>query len=81
MSQRVFDNLLYTIRDVGFQTYEDGDRLPDGRVQAYDDPLKPLRKWVDQLQEHWHTVFTAGAILVVDESMIRWKGAINVHMT
>jgi hypothetical protein len=42
ISQRVFENLLYTIRDVGFQTYEDGDRLPDGRFQAYDDPLKPV---------------------------------------
>jgi hypothetical protein len=31
---RIFENSLNTIRDVGFQTYEDGDRLPDGRVQA-----------------------------------------------
>jgi hypothetical protein len=31
-------------------------------VSRLDDPLKPVRKWVDQLQEHWRTVFTAASM-------------------
>jgi hypothetical protein len=43
MSQRTFENLLYTIRDVGMQQYEVGDKLPDGRTVADNDPVKSVR--------------------------------------
>jgi hypothetical protein len=81
MAQRTFENLLYTIRDVGFASHEDGAVLSDGRVSSTDDPLKMVRKWVDEIQVHWRTVYEPGSLLVVDESMIGWTGATNIHMT
>jgi hypothetical protein len=81
MSLRTFENLLYTIRDAGFQAYEEGHPLPDGRVAVSDDPLKRLRRFVMELQAHWQEVYVPGSILVADETMVGWKGATNIHIT
>jgi hypothetical protein len=44
-----------------------------------DDPLKMGRKGVDEIQEHRRSVFQAGSVLVVYESMVGWAGATNIH--
>jgi len=81
MSQRTFESLLYTIRDCGFQGYAEGDNLPDGRIATDTDPLKRVRRYTDELQSHWQEVFVLGSLLVIDESMVGWTGATNVHIT
>jgi hypothetical protein len=53
LSLRTFENLLYTNKDAGFQTYEEGHPFPDGRVALSDDPLKRLGRFVMELQAHW----------------------------
>jgi hypothetical protein len=50
------------------------------RVFSTDDPLKMVRKWVDDIKVHWRTGYKPGSQLVVDESMIGWTGAMNIHM-
>jgi len=81
MSLRTFENLLYTIRDAGFKAYEEGHPLPDGREAVADDPLKLVRRFVDELQAHWQEVYVPGSLLVADETMVGWKGATNIHIT
>jgi hypothetical protein len=49
MSQTTFESLLYTVRDVGFPGYEEGERLPDGRAAVGNDSLKFIRRFADQL--------------------------------
>jgi hypothetical protein len=79
--QQTFENLLYTIRDTGFASYEESNLLPDWRLCSPDDPLKMVRKWLDEIQEHRRSVFEAGSVLVVSESMVGWAGATNIHKT
>jgi hypothetical protein len=73
MSLRTFENLLYTIRDAGFQAYEEDHPLPDGRVAVSDDPPKRLRRFVMELQANWQEVYVPGSILVAEETMVGWK--------
>jgi hypothetical protein len=81
MTQRLFENLLYTIRDAGFPQYEEGDPLPDGRLATANDPLRQVRRFGDELQQHWQEVYVPGSLLVVDETMVGWTGATNAHIT
>jgi hypothetical protein len=81
MSRWTFENLLYTIRDVGMQQYEVGDKLPDARTVAYNDPLKSVRRFVDELQHVWQEEFVPGSVVVADETMVGWTGATNIHLT
>jgi hypothetical protein len=74
------DSLLYTIRDCGFQGYAEGDDLPDGRIATDTDPLKCVRRYIDELQSHWQEVFVLVSLFVIDESMVGWTGATNVHI-
>jgi hypothetical protein len=81
MTQRLFENLIYTIRDAGFPQYEEGDALPDGRLATANDPLRQVRRFGDELQQHWQEVYVSGSLLVVDETMVGWTGATNAHIT
>jgi hypothetical protein len=81
MSQRLFENLLYTIRDAGFPQYEEGQPLPDGRPAPENDPLRLVRRFAEDLQQHWQEVYVPGSVLVVDETMVGWTGATNAHIT
>jgi hypothetical protein len=81
MTQRLFENLLYTVRDVGFPQYEEGQPLTDGRIATANDPLRQVRRFADDLQQHWQEVYVPGSLLVVDETMVGWTGATNVHIT
>jgi hypothetical protein len=81
MTQLLFENLLYTIRDAGFPQYEEGDPLPDGRLGTANDPLRHVRRFGDELQLHWQEVYVPGSLLVMDETMIGWTGATNAHIT
>jgi len=81
MSQAVFQNLLYTIRDAGFAAYQERSPLPDGRTAADDDPLRLVRRFIDEVQQAWQEVFVPGAVMVVDETMVGWAGATNIHIT
>jgi hypothetical protein len=81
MSQRTFENLLFTIRDAGFQPYPDGQPLPDGRTAHANGPLRSVPRFVDELQAHWQDVCSPGAILAADETVVGWKGTTNVHIT
>jgi hypothetical protein len=81
MPQRVFENILYTIRDVGFAPYQVTEIMPDGRPGWCEDPLGPVRRFADELQAHWQDVYKPGFSMVADESMIGWTGATNVHIT
>jgi hypothetical protein len=76
-----FENLLYTIRDAGFEPYEEHQIIPDRREAWGGDPLRPMRRFADELQSHWQDVYKPGFSMVVDESMIGWTGATNVHIT
>jgi hypothetical protein len=40
-----------------------------------------MRRFADELQSHWQDVYKPGFSMVVDESMIGWTGAANVHIT
>jgi hypothetical protein len=60
MSQSTFEKMLYTIRDTGFASYDDGTLMPDGRHTTANAPLKTIRKWVDDIQEHWRAVYVSG---------------------
>jgi hypothetical protein len=81
MSQRTFENILYTIRDAGFPSYNTGEQLPDGRQVTADDPLSLVRRFADELRQHWQELFTPGSVLVADETMIGWTGATDIHLT
>jgi hypothetical protein len=74
MTQRMFENLLYTIRDAGFPQYEEGDPLPDGRLATANDPFRHVRRFGDELQQHWQEVYVPGSLLVVDETMVGLDG-------
>jgi hypothetical protein len=50
LPERLFENLLYTVRDAGFQAHEVGGMLPDGRAAWDADPRKPFRRLGDDLQ-------------------------------
>jgi hypothetical protein len=50
--QRTFENLLYTIRDAGFEPYEEHQIIPDGREAWGGDPLRPMQRFADELQSH-----------------------------
>jgi hypothetical protein len=80
MTQRTFD-ILYTIRDAGLGTYEAGTPYPDGRIAHVGDPLSCIRLFADQLQQEWQEAFVPGSVLVVDETMVGWTGATNIHIT
>jgi hypothetical protein len=54
MSQAVFENLLYTVRDASFPAYEEGQAMPDGRPAFPNDPLKPIRRFADAVLQVWH---------------------------
>jgi hypothetical protein len=60
LPQRTFENLLYTIRDAGFEPYEEHQMMPDGREAWGDDPLRPIRRFADELQSHWQDVYKPG---------------------
>jgi hypothetical protein len=81
MSQRTFESILYCIRDCGFQGYQVGEMLPDGREASEVDPLKMVRRFIDELQAHWQEKYVLGSLAVIDESMIGWTGATNIHLT
>jgi hypothetical protein len=81
MSQTTFESLLFTVRDVGFPGYEEGERLPDGRAAVVNDSLKFIRRFADQLVHDWQVVFVPGTTLVADETMVGWAGATNIHIT
>jgi hypothetical protein len=55
--------------------------MPDGRHTTANDPLKTIRKWVDDIQEHWRAVYVPGSVLVVGASVIGWTGATNIPIT
>jgi hypothetical protein len=63
MSQTTFESLLYTVRDVGFPGYEEGEQLPDGRTAVGNGPLKYSRRFGDQLVQEWQEVFVPGTTL------------------
>jgi hypothetical protein len=79
LTQTTFESLLYTIRDADFQPYEEHELMSDGR-EAWD-PLWPVRRITDELQAHWQDIYKPVFSMVIDESMIGWIRAINVHMT
>jgi hypothetical protein len=81
MSQAVFQNILYTVRDAGFAAYQEGEQLPDGRTCFDNDPLRPIRRFFDEVQHVWQEEFVPGAVMVADETMVGWTGATNVHIT
>jgi hypothetical protein len=81
LTQTTFESLLYTIRDAGFQPYEEHKLMPDGREAWAEDPLWPVRRFTDELQAHWQDIYQPGFSMVIDESMIGWTGATNVHVT
>jgi hypothetical protein len=81
MSQGTFEGILYTIRDAGFPPYKEGEQLPDDRQATAEDPLSWVRRFADDLRQHWQEIFAPGSILVVDETMIGWTGATNIHIT
>jgi hypothetical protein len=74
MTQRLSENLLYTIRDAGFPQYEEGDPLPDGRLATANDPLRHVRRFGDELQHHWQEVYVPGSLLVVDGPWLDGQG-------
>jgi hypothetical protein len=77
LSQGTFESLLRH----GFQAYQAGELLPDGRQASACDPLMQIRKYSDDLQAHWQDTYELGAIAVVDETMIGWTGQANIHIT
>jgi hypothetical protein len=81
MSQAVFQTILYTVRDAGFAAYQEGEQLPDGRTCFDNDPLRPIRRFFDEVQHVWQEEFVPGAVIVADETMVGWTGATNVHIT
>jgi hypothetical protein len=81
MTQRTFENILYTVRDAGLGAYEAGTPYPDGRIAHVGDPLSCIRLFADQLQQEWQEAFVPGSVLVVDETMVGWTGATNIHIT
>jgi hypothetical protein len=81
LSQRTVENLLYTIRDCGMDPYDEGDQLPDGRSVGGDDPVKSMRRFMDQVQAHWQDIYKAGSIVVVDETTVGLTADRNVHIT
>jgi hypothetical protein len=40
-----------------------------------------VRRFAVDLRQHWQEIFAPGSILVVDETMIGWTGATNIHIT
>jgi hypothetical protein len=81
LPQRLFENLLHTVRDEGFHAYEVGDLLPDGRLAWDADPLKLVRRLGDDLQRHLQEdVYRLGFVFVV-ESMVGFTGATNIHIS
>jgi hypothetical protein len=49
LPQRTFENLLYTIRDAGLEPNEVGTLMLDGREAWDEDPLRPVRRFADEL--------------------------------
>jgi hypothetical protein len=80
MTQRLFENLLYTVKDVRLPQQEEGQPLPYGRQATANDPLRQVRRFADELQQHWQEVYVPGSPLVVVETMVGWTGATNVHL-
>jgi hypothetical protein len=70
MSQSNFEKLLYTIRDVAFPAYEEGEQLPDGRTTLGNDPLRTIGRFADQLVHMWQELFVPGTVVVADETMV-----------
>jgi hypothetical protein len=79
LPQRSLENLLYTIRDAirairhtshtPYEPYEEHQILPGGREAWGGDPLRPMRRFADELQSHWQVnkpVFS----MVVDKIMM-----------
>jgi hypothetical protein len=60
LPQRTFENLLYTIRDAGFEPYEEHHLMPDGREAWGGDPLRSVRRFSDELQSHWQDIYNPG---------------------
>jgi hypothetical protein len=81
MTQSVFQNLLYTIRDVGFPAYPEGDPLRDGRTACTNDPFRQVRRFGDGLQHTWQELVVPGSVIVAEETMVGWTGATNIHIT
>jgi hypothetical protein len=81
MTQPVFQNLIYTIRDVGFPAYPEGEPLTDGRTVCENDPLRRVRRFADDLQHAWQELVVPGSVIVADETMVGWTGATNIHIT
>jgi hypothetical protein len=81
MSQRTFENLLCTIRDMGMQQYEVGDKLPHGHTVAENYPLKSVRRFADELQHVWQEECVPGSGVVADETMVGWTRATNIQLT
>jgi hypothetical protein len=81
MTQAVFQNLLYTIRDVGFPAYPEGEPLTYGRIARAVDPLRRVRRFGDDLVHGWQELFVPGSVLVADETMVGWTGSTNIHIT
>jgi hypothetical protein len=79
--KRTFENLLYTIRDTDVEPYKVQPMISDCREAWVADPLRPMRRCADELQFQWQDVYKPGCSMVVDESMIGWTGAKNVHIT
>jgi hypothetical protein len=69
-TQRLFENLLNTIRDARFPRYEEGDPLTDGRLATANDRLRQVRRFGDELLQHWQEVYVPGSLLDVDETMV-----------
>jgi hypothetical protein len=63
------------------EPYDEGDQLPDGRSAIGDDPVKPMRPFMGQVQTHWQDIYNAGSIVMVDETMVGWTAESNVHIT
>jgi len=49
--------------------------------EAAADKFGTVRRWLDACCERWNLAYSAGTVLVVDESMVPWAGLGEMHIT
>jgi hypothetical protein len=75
----VFEKILQVVWKQS-PRYAPGDLFLDGRVCADQDRLQAVRKWYDTVFENTGHNFRASPLLVIDDTMVPWKGS-GSHLT